>query len=144
MSALVTPTGSKFPLNYNRLEELARALKPSNKSKHYHISFILKANRILSIGINNERKTNPNNLRYGYRNRDNLDISGFVGTHSERAAIQRLNASDCFRYRLVNIRINHTGAITNSRPCKGCQNLIREVKFKEVWYSNDFGIMEKL
>jgi deoxycytidylate deaminase len=114
------------------------------KSKHFHVSFILKAQRILAVGINNERKTNPNNLKYGYMDRNGEDISEYVGSHSELMAVRKLNEVDCRKYRLINFRIDRRGLLTSSRPCRGCQNLIKFCNFKEVWYSTFGGNMERL
>ena len=134
-------------MNLDRYIDLTIALKDNChnfKCRCKHFSFIIKKNKILSIGTNNPRKTHPRNLKYKYTSRENNDISEFVGVHSELSAVLKFGFEDCTNFILVNTRVNAAGKIANSKPCKGCQNLIFQLNFKKVYYTNDSGDFEQL
>lgn len=117
-------------MQYQRLLEIAKALQPSYKDqRHFHVTFILKNNKIMSIGVNNERKTHTRNLYYKYAN------AALKGTHAELSAIIKLGEENCSGYTFLNIRIDKNGLVKNSKPCSGCQNLLRQVGYKTVYYS---------
>jgi hypothetical protein len=44
---------------------------------------------------------------------------------------------------MVNVRIDLNGKIRNSKPCPFCQNLLKFLDFREVWFTNDSGGFEK-
>ena len=117
-------------LNYKRLVETAKALQPSYKEqKQFHVTFILKKDRILSIGINNPYKTHTRNLDFPYTNADQK------GTHSELASIIKLGEEDCSHYIFINIRVDKNRNVILSKPCSGCQGLLKQVGFKRMFYS---------
>lgn len=133
-------------MNLNRFVDLTFALKKmhNNKCRCKHFSFIANKNKILSVGINNPKKTHPRNLQYKYKGRYNNDISNYVGIHSEMSAIIRYGFEDCTNHILVNTRLNAANEIANSRPCAGCQNLLKQLNFKRVYYTTDKGNFEEL
>jgi deoxycytidylate deaminase len=134
-------------MNFDRYVELTHALKDNChnfKCRCKHFSFIVKKNKILSIGINNPKKTHPRNIRYKYTGRFNNDISTYVGVHSELSAVLKYGLEDCTGHILINTRVNAAGEIANSKPCNGCQNLIYQLNFKKVYYTNDAGSFEQL
>lgn len=126
-------------MNFERFTDIAYALKPKffDQKYHFHVSFIVQRSRILSIGVNNPKKTHPRNLGMKYRDHRGNDVSDMVGIHSELASIIRLGETDCRRYKLVNVRIDNHGQLVNSCPCEGCLNLVSQVGFREVWYTNN-------
>ena len=133
-------------MNLKRIIDLTFSLQDSNKTKCRcrHFSFILNKNKILSVGINNPKKTHPRNIKYKYTGRYNNDISVYVGIHSEMSAIIRYGFEDCTNHILVNTRLNVANSISNSRPCSGCQNLLKQLNFKRVYYTNNNGSFEML
>ncbi len=134
-------------MNLNRYIDLTLALKDNChnfKCRCKHFSFIVNKNKILSIGINNPRKTHPRNLKYKYTGRYNNNISEFVGIHSELSAILKYGFEDCTNHILINTRVNAAGDIANSKPCSGCQNLLSQLNFKKVYYTNDKGQFDQL
>ena len=127
-------------MNLTRYIDLTHALKDNQhniKCRCKHFSFIINKNKILSVGINNPKKTHPKNLKYKYKGRYNNDISEFVGVHSELSAILKYGFEDCTNHILINTRVNAAGKIANSKPCAGCQNLIKQLNFKKVYYTTD-------
>jgi deoxycytidylate deaminase len=133
-------------MNFAKLIKLTYDLNNTQNLYHRckHFSFILYKNKVVSIGINNPRKTHPKNLKNKYKNRTNEDISCCVGIHSELSAVIKYGYEDCSNHILVNTRVNALGELSNSRPCCGCQNLIKQLKFKKVYYTNKQGQFETL
>lgn len=132
-------------MNFSKIIEVSYALI----NKHHadlrcrHFSFILDRNRIISIGLNSS-KTHPKNLKYNYVNKLKENISDIVGTHSELNAVIKLGQEDCSKLTLVNTRINRNNDLDYSAPCSGCSDMIKQLNFKEVYYSNNEGEFEKI
>jgi deoxycytidylate deaminase len=132
-------------MNFNKIIEVSYALinKHSADLRCRHFSFILDRNRIISIGMNST-KTHPLNLKYNYVNKDNKSISDIVGTHSELNAVIRLGEEDCSRLTLINSRINRNNMLDYSAPCSGCSDMIKQLNFKNVYFSNAQGKFDKI
>ena len=131
-------------MNFNKIIEVTYALinKHNADLRCRHFSFILDRNRIISIGMNSI-KTHPMNLKYNYVNKNKESISNIVGTHAELNAVIKLGEEDCSRLTLVNTRINRNNLLDNSAPCSGCSDMIRQLSFKNVYYSNIKGNFDK-
>lgn len=102
-----------------------------------HQAFIIKKNKIIAIGINS-MKTHPANLKFAYRFPDGQ------GTHAEMKACLKGNKKSYKHHEMVVIRINNNGNVDMSKPCEGCQNVIKSYKIDTVWYSNKNGEFEIL
>ncbi len=126
-------------MNFSKLIEISYALLPRavEGQKARHFSFLLYRSKIESIGINNPFKTHPLNLRNNYRDRDNRDISQYVGIHSELSAILKFGEEDLSKFTLVNTRIDLNNKLAFSKPCCGCNNLLKSLKLSQVYYSNN-------
>ena len=122
--------------DFKRLTEIAfTLLDKTSLGRCQHFSFILNKSKILSIGINDYKKTHPKTKEFNYH--PNAKV------HSEMAASLRLGL-DCAGLTIVNIRIDKQNKITNSCPCSGCQDLIKSLKFRCVYYSNEYGQFVKM
>lgn len=132
-------------MNFNKIIEISYALinKHSADLRCRHFSFILDRNRIISIGLNS-LKTHPLNLKYKYVNKNNQSISNIVGTHSELSAVIKLGQEDCSDFTLINTRINRNNRLDFSAPCSGCCDMIQQLNFKNVYFSNNEGKFQKL
>lgn len=132
-------------MNFDKIIEVSYALinKHNADLRCRHFSFILDKTRIISIGLNS-LKTHPLNLKYNYVNKNKEKISDIVGTHSELSAVIKLGEEDCSGLTLVNTRINRNNKLDFSAPCNGCSDMIKQLNFKEVWYSNANGVFNKL
>jgi deoxycytidylate deaminase len=104
----------------------------------FHVTFIVKKNKIQKIGIN-VNKTHPQNLKYDYVGREGIDIRGFVGIHSELSAIMKYGRDDCSDCTFVNVRIDKNGEVSMAMPCMGCQSLLNQVGYKRVFYTDRNG-----
>ena len=107
-----------------------------------HVSFVVKKNKIVSIGTNRANKTHPLAKKYGAR---------FSTIHSELDAILRAAKSADFvdRCTLINARLSslslkHGKPITrNARPCPSCFKMILACsKIKRVYYTTNEGWQE--
>ena len=132
-------------MNFNKIIEVSYALinKHNADLRCRHFSFIMDRNRIVSIGLNSP-KTHPLNLKYNYVNKNNEKISDIVGTHSELSAVIKLGEEDCSGLTLVNTRINRNNVLDFSAPCRGCCDMIKQLNFKNVYFSNIQGKFDKL
>jgi len=112
------------------------------ETKTFHTSFIIKKNRLQKIGVN-INKTHPANLKYKYFAKDGVDIRSMVGVHSELSAILKYGKEDCSDCVFINIRIDKNGKLALSKPCKGCQDLLKKVGYKKLYYSTNMGTFEE-
>jgi len=132
-------------VNFNKIVEVSYALinKHNADLRCRHFSFIMDRNKIISIGLNSS-KTHPKNLKYNYVNKLNENISDIVGTHSELSAVIKLGEEDCSGLTLVNTRINRNDELDFSAPCSGCCDMIKQLNFENVYFSNNLGAFDKL
>lgn len=123
---------------FNRLIEISKALKAKKQTgRSFHVTFILHRRRIISIGINNFHKSHPKTAKFDYIKENSVNY--LPSLHSEMDAWLKLGEEDCSRFSFVNIRINNNGNIDYSAPCNGCRSLMRQIGFKEFYYSNKDG-----
>ena len=120
-----------------RLIEIASAIGSG------HFTFAVSKGKILSIGQNNPRKTHPRNLLRPYLDREGGNISNQVGVHSELSCILKMGHDCCGGISFFNVRVDKNGLIRNSRPCHGCQHLLRSVRFRRVFFTNNAGQFEE-
>lgn len=101
---------------------------PHNKSRH--VSILCHRNKIISVGINNERRSHPLSKKIGNN------------THSElNCIIQHRHYDLNFnRMSMYNIRITRHNEIKNSKPCKFCTKLLEAYEIKRVYYTDDNGV----
>ncbi len=121
-------------MDFKRYVNLSYALVNQKAHRCFHTSFIVRKGKILAIGIN-QIKTHPKIRAYGYHS--------LCGLHSELDAALKLGLTDCSNLTLVNIRIDGQNKVNMSKPCRFCQRLIRDLNFKQVFYSNEHGEFEK-
>lgn len=101
-----------------------------NKYRCNHIAFIFKGKKILAIG-RNSNKTHPKINFHEYHE--------FSRLHAELSACIRFGKEDCRKYSLAVLRIDRNGEFNQSKPCPGCQSVIRQLNFKKVFYTNEYG-----
>ena len=119
------------PRTLTKLTKIAHSTINCCSGNSRHVSFILRRNKILSIGWNNGRKTSVFAVKSGYR---------FGTIHAEVAAIRNYYypVYTLAKCNMVNIRINRMGELCMAKPCKIC-NLILEKFGLEVCYTDERG-----
>lgn len=121
-----------YPKLQKKLVEVSRALINEPVGEQKHFSFLVKKNKIISIGWNRKNKTHPLTVKYGHPYRT---------IHSEVAVIQNFphSLTTLSNYSLINIRISREDNVTISKPCIYCQRLIRDFGIRNVFYTNEYG-----
>lgn len=119
-------------MNYKFLIPKALALidLPTGRSKHF--SFLLKRRKIVGFGYNRSYDTHPIAYKYGYL---------FSGIHSELDCILSFNHAprELHRCTMVNLRFLADGTLSMSKPCKKCQELLRNFNIDKIVYTNRLG-----
>lgn len=104
---------------------------PDTRNKHF--SFLVRRNKIISIGWNKAFQTHPIAAKFGHR---------FNCIHSELDVIN--NFPYPFRmlplYTLINVRVKYK-SLRISHPCLKCINMLKFFGLKDVIYSTDQGYM---
>lgn len=135
---------SVVAIKFERLEEIARALKPIHQSgKSFHVTFVYKGNKMICVAHNDYNKIHPHHRFGKYKPTKNNFADYQAGIHSECAALIKLGLFDCSYLTFVNLRINNRNQSSLSKPCKNCQNLLDRVGYKAIWFKNKDGIYEK-
>lgn len=116
-----------------KIKKISRTkLKKSYRCNH--IAVIFKGNKIYSIGCNSH-KTHPQILDYEYH--DHAKI------HAELSACIKFGKQDCKKFSIAVLRIDRNGYFNQSKPCVGCQSVIKQLGFRRVFFTNEFGEWEK-
>jgi cytidine deaminase len=130
----------------NKYISLARSLMPpldEQDARTFHVTFITRRGKIQKIGVNS-MKTHPKNLRYNYFGKYGEDIREFVGVHSEMSAILKYGKEECYDCTFINVRIDRNGKVCMSMPCRGCQSILKQVGYKNIWYTDAYGNFVKM
>jgi len=126
-----------------RYIEISKALRPEQHCRRtFHTTFIVRKGKIQRIGIN-AFKTHPRNLLYDYVGAEGVDIRTMIGLHSELDAVIKMGKRDCSDCVFINVRINKHGQVSMAAPCQGCQSILRQVGFKQVFFTNNDGEFEE-
>jgi hypothetical protein len=121
---------------------LARELFPEihpQWKKAYHACFIYRRNKLLSIGVN--EPTRPSAIAFKFARKYGGRVR-FPYLHAEISAISKLIGrhnigSDL---KIVVIRINKSGELMFSRPCKHCRKVLDAFCLTKIYYSTPEGI----
>ena len=121
----------------NKCINIAYKLCPvSTEMRCSHIAFLIKNNDIFKIGWNKKR-THPLTKIHPYH-------GGNVYLHAEVDAILRSRKDELYDYKMLVLRVNRENQLCNSKPCPGCQSLIKQFSLSEIWYSDIEGSIVKL
>jgi hypothetical protein len=121
----------------NRAIQIARNLCPTNRElRTSHIAFLIKSNIIYKIGLN-KRRTHPEISNHPYH-------AGAVGIHAELDCILKTGEEDLSDYQMLVIRIDRREKLAVSKPCSGCQSLLRQFNVGEIWHSDKNGNIVKM
>jgi tRNA(Arg) A34 adenosine deaminase TadA len=120
----------------NILLKAAEAQVPVRRFKH--TAAVIHKNRIISIGMNS-LKSNPFQLKYG-RNNESIYLHAEVA--AIKNALKRVRADFLKRCTLISVRRRPDGSIGISKPCAGCERCIAEFGIKNVFWTNEHGLIE--
>ena len=122
----------------DRTIDIAKAMCPLNvELRCSHIAFLIKKNKICHIGMN-IGKTHPRVLKYNYKGGSNSNI------HAELRVCIKSGKENLKEFTMVVLRVDRNGKLSNSKPCNGCTQLIRQFSVGEIWFSDKNGQILKL
>ena len=117
----------------SRTVDIAMALCPLNlEHRCSHIAFLIRCGKIIHIGTNS-CKSHPETLKYDYKDHQK------VGIHAELSVCMKSGKENLKDYSMVVLRVDRKGNLANSRPCCGCQSVIKQFNIGDVWYSDSKG-----
>jgi deoxycytidylate deaminase len=120
----------------HRAIDIAKALHPTVRNmRSCHVAFLVFKGKIIRIGFNSN-KTHPFNLQHPYYHKDKSES----GIHAELAVCLKMQQDDLSKYSMIVIRHNLSMELAISRPCIGCQSVIRQFGITDVYYSTSYGI----
>ncbi len=107
-------------------------------NKHWHFSFLVRKNAIVSFGMNRPKKTSGMAYKFGEL--------AYPFIHAECDCLSRAacNLQDLTKCTLVNIRLARRGGLLLSRPCNNCAKIIASLGVGKVLYSNGFSHFEEM
>ena len=121
----------------SRTVDIAMALCPLNlEHRCSHIAFLIRCGKIIHIGTNS-CKSHPETLKYAYKDHQK------VGIHAELNVCMKSGKENLKDYSMVVLRVDRKGNLANSRPCCGCQSVVKQFNVGEVWYSDAKGEIVK-
>lgn len=120
-----------------RATQIARALLPQTRGmRTSHLAFLIRKDKIEKIGLN-KSKTHPKIPQHPYHD-------GYVGIHAELDCVLKIDKEDLSDYKMLVLRIGRDEKLAMSKPCPGCQSVLRQFNLSNVWFSNQKGEVEKL
>ena len=120
-----------------RTIDIAKAMCPLNlEHRCSHMAFLIKCGKIVHIGTNS-CKSHPKTLEYDYKNHQ------LVGLHAELSVCMKSDKENLRDYKMVVLRVDRNGNLANSKPCCGCQSVIKQFNIGEVWHSDSNGTVVK-
>jgi len=120
-----------------RTVDISMALCPLNlEHRCSHIAFLIRSGKIVHIGTNS-CKSHPETLKYDYKDHQK------VGIHAELSVCMKSGKEDLSDFKMVVLRVDRKGNLANSKPCCGCQSVIKQFNIGEVWYSDSKGEVVK-
>lgn len=122
----------------DKIIEISTSLFYKVNGRQKHFAFIVRRNKIMSIGYNDTHKTHPLCFRYGY-------IRPYI--HAEISALLDLQKSNYDEYHksiFITLRLGKNYCLRYAKPCKYCSTVLQLFPFKSVYYSDgkDFVRME--
>lgn len=100
------------------------------KTRQNHVAFLFRKSKLVTIGCNKPR-THPATKKYHYEPK--------VHICAELDACLKAGDVDFTLYTMLVIRIKKDGSLGMSKPCPGCQHLLKSLGIKSVMYSDESG-----
>ena len=126
--------------------EIALSLFPETYSQKqgyrtFHFAFGWKKNELLAIGQNYPDKPSGKALRFARMFKTPQTIT-YPYLHAEIDLVSRLWGKVHIdnNIKVVVVRLNKTGQLQNSKPCKSCRTVLKALSVEDVWWSTNEGI----
>lgn len=119
-------------MTFDKYIDIAKALRPNYQwHRCFHCAFILKKARLVAIGVN-QFKSHPRMLDFAY-----LPHNTFI--HAELSVVLKSKLDDFSNCKMIVLRINNNNQLDYSKYCGGCTSVVKQLGFKEAWYSTQKG-----
>lgn len=121
----------------NRLLKIARALKAEHYQEGcFHVSYIYKGPKLMSIGINSYKDSHPRKRLRPYLPTKTVKTKNYNPVlHSEVAAAKQLDFK-CDGMTLFNVRLLKNGEMAYSAPCLNCwETIVKPCGFKRIYFT---------
>lgn len=118
----------------NRIERGIRAATDAallSEEKYRVGASIYIGNKLISVGWNS-KKTHP----------DNESI--FKWHHAETAALIGTSKRDLSKATIYVVRLTRTNRISISKPCEGCQRMLKAAGITRIVYTDRLGIPQRM
>lgn len=126
------------PAALTRLSDVARVLKLTKQTgRSFHVAFVLKGRKVISLGVNDFRKTNRVCATYKPTRHHLADYRACV--HGEISATSQFRGKDVRRLTLVSIRIDNHNRLAYAEPCPNCAYHLGQMGFRDIWFSGRDG-----
>jgi deoxycytidylate deaminase len=123
-------------INFCRLEDITRALKPVLQTgKSFHTTFVYHGSKLICVANNSYNKQNLH-YKFGEYKSNRTQGNYNAGIHSEVASLIKMGLEDCSHLTFINIRINNLGESAVSKPCSNCARILRGIGYKAIVYYN--------
>jgi hypothetical protein len=115
----------------------------SGRNKFFHFAFGFKKNKLLAIGQNNPEKTHTQAFLLAKKYNDDIGLE-HPYLHAETDLISRLWGKYYIdsSLKIVIIRLNKRGELRCSKPCERCDQILKSLDIKKIWWSTDYGFSE--
>jgi deoxycytidylate deaminase len=99
----------------------------STFDEYRHGAVLIKGGNVISVGCN----------KPGHNHFSSMIKGSPIGPHAEVVSILGMKRSKTMKSDVYVVRINKTEELRNSKPCPNCQETLRYVGIKRVFYSVD-------
>ena len=99
---------------------IQRWASKSNHKQHHHVVIVERGGAVVAVGYNHDE------------------------THAEVAALGKVWPNKRKGLRIWSFRLRRDGQLGMAKPCKKCQQFLRENGVKVVYYSGPDGKMERM
>ncbi len=128
-----------------KIVEIARALKPNRATgQFFHVSCLVRRNRIVCIGWNNYNKSHPIRRFGKYENYKGFSDTYKASLHAEIATVIKMGEEDLSNYSMINVRIGNFNQVAISKCCPNCARVLRSLGLPIIYYTNQDGNFEEM
>lgn len=130
------PIPNKFKSYISFAKEIKNEMQTG---RSFHCSVALKNGRLIEYGINRYDKEHLYYKfgKYKSNRTNNKNVYYHSGIHSEIDLIKKLSKHNIHKLTLLNIRIDNNGNIAQACPCENCRRILKQYKFKKIYYTID-------
>jgi len=129
-------------MKQDRYIELAKNVAAqADHGEHFHGAVLVKGGKIINCSHNS---VNFNKFAAHYVHLNDGRKKIHASLHAEIGCILGLPRKVTHKADVYVVRVRHTGELAMSKPCAMCEQVLRHVGVKRVFFSDDSGIICKM